>query len=132
MGTGTYAGRRDEAIAEWRTYLADLARCPNAYVKIGGISSPKAGFGLHDRAKPAGSEELAGHWRPYVETCIELFGRSRGMFESNFPVDKQLVTYVSLWNAFKRIARQYSAAERQSPFADTAMEFYGFKIPAVC
>jgi len=39
-------------------------------------------------AAPPSSEELAEYWRPYMETCIELFGANRCTFESNFPVEK--------------------------------------------
>ena len=46
------------------------------------------GFGFHEKVEPPSSETLADAWRPYVETCIEAFGPSRCMFESNFPVDK--------------------------------------------
>ena len=46
------------------------------------------GYDFHERAKPPSSEEAAAAWRPYIETCIEAFGPSRAMFESNFPPDK--------------------------------------------
>jgi L-fuconolactonase len=46
------------------------------------------------------------------------------MFESNFPVDKGSCDYAALWNAFKRIAAGYSAAEKQGLFAGTASKFY--------
>ncbi len=41
------------------------------------------------------------------------------MFESNFPVDKGSCGYATLWNAFKRIAAGYSAAEKAALFAGT-------------
>jgi predicted TIM-barrel fold metal-dependent hydrolase len=66
---------------------------------------------------------LARAWRPYVETCIELFGAERCMFESNFPVDKGACSYPVLLNAFKRIASGASAAEKADLFAGTASRF---------
>jgi hypothetical protein len=42
------------------------------------------------------------------------------MFESNFPVDKGSCDYAELWNAFKRIAAGYSAAEKAALFTGTA------------
>jgi predicted TIM-barrel fold metal-dependent hydrolase len=48
----------------------------------------------------------------------------RGMFESNFPPDKQSCTYLTLWNAFKRIAAGASADERTALFSGTAAEVY--------
>jgi L-fuconolactonase len=46
------------------------------------------------------------------------------MFESNFPVDKGSCGYAALWNAFKRIAAGFSAAEKAALFAGTAAKFY--------
>lgn len=129
MGRGPYAGRRDEAMAEWRRDLRDLAQCPNTYVKLGGMSSDRGGFGLRDRAKPASSDELARLWKPYVEACIEEFGTNRCMFESNFPMDKQWVPYNSLWNAFKKMTSSFAASEKRDLFFQTAVDFYSLELP---
>jgi L-fuconolactonase len=82
------------------------------------------GFDFHDKACPPGSAELADMIRPYVETCIEAFGASRCMFESNFPVDKGNFGYPVIWNAFKRITSGASDADRAALFHDTAARFY--------
>ena len=73
---------------------------------------------------PPSSEDLEKTWRPYIETCITAFGPQRAMFESNFPVDKGSCGYAQLWNAFKRIAAGYSAAEKAALFTGTATRFY--------
>ena len=44
---------------------------------------------------PVSSIELAAYWRPYMETCIERFGANRCMFESNFPVEKMGIGWVT-------------------------------------
>ncbi len=67
---------------------------------------------------------MAAVWRPFVETCIELFGARRCMFESNFPVDKMAIGYAALWNAFKRIAAGASHDEKLALFAGTASRIY--------
>jgi predicted TIM-barrel fold metal-dependent hydrolase len=46
------------------------------------------------------------------------------MFESNFPVDRASCSYTVLWNAFKRLSRDYSDAERSALFHDTAAKVY--------
>jgi predicted TIM-barrel fold metal-dependent hydrolase len=125
IATGPFQGRRAEAFSAWKTNLAELARCPNVFLKLGGMASPRGGFGLAQRPKPASSAELAELWRPYVETCIDLFGPQRCMFESNFPVEKQAVSYRVLWNAFKRLAAPYSETEKDFLFYRSAVEFYG-------
>jgi len=73
---------------------------------------------------PATAAQLASDWRPYIEACIDAFGVNRCMFESNFPVDLGGCTYPVLWNAFKLIARKYSASEKTSLFSETARRFY--------
>ena len=48
------------------------------------------------------------------------------MFESNFPVDKECVSYRTLWNAFKLMASELglSPAEKTSLFSGTAARVY--------
>ena len=59
-----------------------------------------------------------------METCIELFGANRCIFESNFPVEKVGTGYASLWNAFKRIAAGAAADEKLALFSGTARRVY--------
>ena len=59
-----------------------------------------------------------------MEPCIGDFGPDRCIFESNFPVDKGMCGYVSVWNAFKRLAAGYSPSEKAALFHDTAARFY--------
>jgi predicted TIM-barrel fold metal-dependent hydrolase len=82
------------------------------------------GFGFHERPEPPSSDVLAAAWRPYIDTCIDAFGVSRCMFESNFPVDKGSYSYPVFWNACKRLAGGASKAERSELFAQTAARFY--------
>ena len=69
-------------------------------------------------------KKLAALWAPYIDSCISLFGATRCMFESNFPVDRFGADYATLWNAFKRIAAGASADEKAALFAGTAAAFY--------
>jgi predicted TIM-barrel fold metal-dependent hydrolase len=93
-------------------------------MKLGGIGMPRTGFDWHTRATPIGSEELAESMSPYMDYCIEQFGPDRCMFESNFPVDKVSFSYHVMYNAFKRLSKGYTAAERQAMFHDTAARVY--------
>jgi predicted TIM-barrel fold metal-dependent hydrolase len=124
LGLGWFADKRDEIFAEWRERIRDLARAPNVFVKVGGLGMRINGFNFHKRERPPSSEELAAAWRPYVETCLEAFGATRCMFESNFPVDKISGSYATYWNAFKRLAANASADEKAELFRDTARRFY--------
>jgi len=124
IGVGPYAGRREAEFPTWARAIRELATCDNVFMKLGALSSKRAGFAWHERTRPPSSEELATAWRPYIETCIEAFGVQRCMFESNFPVDKVSCSYAVLWNAFKRLASGSSAAEKAALFHDTAQRFY--------
>lgn len=130
IGIGPYAGKREEVMADWRKGIAELADCPNAVMKIGGLGMRLFGFTFQNEAMAPSSELLAPAWRPYVETCIEAFGPSRCMFESNFPVDKGSCSYAVLWNAFKRISSGYSADDKAALFRGTAARVYRLKSEA--
>lgn len=124
VGLGRYAGKRDDRFAGWKASMASLAELPNVHMKLGGLGMPFPGFeGMGPDVRPS-SETLAAAWKPYIETCIELFGAKRCMFESNFPVDRWGADYPALWNAFKRIASGASTNEKANLFAGTAARFY--------
>jgi predicted TIM-barrel fold metal-dependent hydrolase len=124
MRVGPYANRDTEVLETWRRGIAAVAECPNVVMKLGGIGMPRTGFDWHTRQKPIGSEELAKAMAPFITYCIEQFGPERCMFESNFPVDKVSYSYNVLYNAFKRVSKDYSAPERAAMFHDTAARVY--------
>jgi predicted TIM-barrel fold metal-dependent hydrolase len=121
---GSYANRDDEVLPLWRRGIAAVADCPNVVIKLGGVGQPRFGFDWHRRAQPIGSEELAAALSPLMQHCIENFGPDRCMFECNFPVDKVSYSYNVVYNAFKRLSKNYSAAERAAMFHDTAARVY--------
>jgi L-fuconolactonase len=124
LGYGPYAGRRDDEFARWKRSMTELAGCPNVVVKLGGMINRGAAYDFHRVERPPSSAIIAEAWRPFVETCIELFGASRCMYESNFPVDKMGVGYAALGNAFKRITAAASADEKLAIFSGTARRVY--------
>ena len=124
IGIGPYAGKREEVFTAWSRAMTALAGCPNVTVKLGGLGMKLFGFTIHEGEQAPSSEMVADAWRPYIEHCIEAFGVSRCMFESNFPVDKGTCSYAVLWNAFKRIAAGASDDEKAALFCDTATRIY--------
>ena len=104
--------------------------CPDARIVLGHGGGP-LGYGPYAgkrdevfRSWKAQLTELAGLWRPYIETGIELFGPSRCLVESNFPVDKMGIGWAAYWNALKRITAGASPAEKQAMFSGTARRVY--------
>ena len=124
VGIGPYAGKQDEYFADWQRDISELAGCPNVVAKLGGINMELNGFGWHEMARPPTSEELMQATRRFYEHTIEAFGVERCMFESNFPVDMVTCSYNVLWNSFKRLTADYTAAEKAALYHDTANRVY--------
>ena len=114
----------------WRHSIDAIARCPNAVMKCGGgqmrVGDWQPPFHMGERATPIGSEEVCELLFPFYEYVINAFGPDRCMFESNFPVDKECISYRTLWNAFKRIAARLglSETEKAAIFSGTAARVY--------
>ena len=125
---GPYANRDDEVLPAWRKGVEEAAQCPNIVMKLGGVGQLRYGYYWHDRETPIGSEELAETLGPLMDYCIQQFGPSRCMFESNFPVDKISYSYNVLYNAFKRLSKGYSASDRAEMFYDTAARVYSIDV----
>ena len=106
--------------ANWKTLVTELAKCQNVTMKLGGMMMRLAAYDYFGIDTPPSSEQLARHWRPYIETCIEFFGAERCMAESNFPVEKMGIGFAALFNALKRLTAGCSPAEKTAIFAGTA------------
>jgi predicted TIM-barrel fold metal-dependent hydrolase len=91
------------------------------------MGMPIFGFGFEQRERPAQAAELVRAWKPLIEICVDAFGSSRCMFESNSPIDKQSCRYGELWNAFKLATQGGSHDERRDLFYRTACRTY--KLP---
>ncbi len=122
LGIGPYEGQ--DVFEDWREAIAPLESVSNVFFKLGGINMRINGFGWHKRDIPPTSDELVDRTARYYEYCINTFGASRCMFESNFPVDKDSCSYGVLWNAFKKMSQSYSAEQRAALFHDTAAGAY--------
>jgi predicted TIM-barrel fold metal-dependent hydrolase len=108
---GMPVDRDETGIRTWRQGMGALAVLPNVVSKISGL-------GAFDWRWSADSI------RPFVLETIEIFGVSRCMFASNFPVDKLYSDFDSLYAAFHSITAGFSAAEKQMLFHDNAIRYY--------
>jgi len=127
LGTGLYS--LEESTLEWKASIAALAKHKNVYMKLGGLGMPHLGHAWEERPLPPSSDELAVAWGPYVLYCIESFGVARCMMESNFPMDKITCSYTILFNALKKIVKDYSKEDKVKLFETTALECYGVELP---
>jgi len=65
--------------------------------------------------------------RDIVLTTIDLFGPSRCMFASNFPVDSLCASFHTIFGGFQEIVRDFSTGEQRGLFHDNAIRIYGME-----
>lgn len=125
LNVGRYAENAAESWSVWHSSLIAASTCPNVVVKVGGLGMDhQFGTGWSDLDAPPSSQQVAERWHSWVEATIEAFGPDRTMFESNFPIDRQCLTYPVVWNALQRLAADYGSDERAAMFSGTAKRVY--------
>jgi predicted TIM-barrel fold metal-dependent hydrolase len=112
--TGLPADRSPQGIEGWKRAMTTLAQCPNVAVKISGIGVP-------------GKAWSADNNRSIVLTVIDLFGASRAMFASNFPVDSLCGSFSEIFGGFRAIVSDFSAADQRKLFRDNAIRIYAME-----
>jgi L-fuconolactonase len=129
MGTGRYANGGGDGFNEWRKGLAAVAACPNVILKLGGLNMAVTNLGApRDAPQPWSSEHMAEVQGKHILTAIDIFGPSRCMFESNFPVDRISTGASVLWNCFKRVAKGFSPDEKAELFSGVAARTYRLEL----
>lgn len=111
---GLPAERGAQALAGWKRALRELAACPNAAIKISGLGVP-------------GGRWSAALNREVVLSAIDIFGTSRAMFASNFPVDSLCATFDEIYSGFREITGSFSDIEQRALFHDNALRIYAME-----
>ncbi|MDX1490190.1 MAG: amidohydrolase family protein [Pseudohongiellaceae bacterium] len=124
LGVGIYAGCQDDIFTRWKEDMAELAKCENVYMKLGGLAMPDNGFGWDKNSVPPTSDEFVAKQQKYYLYILEKFGVERCMFESNFPVDRLSISYHVLWNGLKKMVSDFSESEKHALFYGTAEKVY--------
>lgn len=104
-------GEEPGQFRQWREGIARLAAFENIDCKISGLGMA---LGTMDPQR----------LRPWVETCLELFGVDRCFFGSNFPVDSVAGTYAELIAAYREITAPLGEGDRHKLFAANARRRY--------
>ena len=111
----THAGlpldRSVDGIQIWKKGMLSLATLDNVYVKISGL-------GMTDW------DWTEDSFRPIILGTIDIFGPSRCMFGSNFPVDSLYASYDRLLTSIRSIIVDFSEEEQQQFLNKTASTFY--------
>ena len=124
LGIGPYEGKREEIFEQWKEDIYELSQCKNVYAKLGGLAMPVNGWAWHKNEYPASSDDIITEQSRYYLYTIDCFGSKRSMFESNFPVDKQSVSYHVIWNAFKKLVKDFDEQDKHNLFYGTAEKVY--------
>jgi predicted TIM-barrel fold metal-dependent hydrolase len=109
--TGLPTDRSRQGLVAWRQAMAAVAEQPNVAVKISGLGC----FGQ------AWSIEAN---RQIVLDTIELFGVDRCMFASNFPVDKLVADFDTIFTTFKAIVNGFPIPDQEKLFYSNAVRIY--------
>jgi predicted TIM-barrel fold metal-dependent hydrolase len=109
--TGWPLAYDDAHIGQWAAEMAEFAALPNTVCKLSGL-----GMTVH--------KNDVDIFRRFFDECIRLWGASRCMFASNFPVDLMYGTGAELFEVFEAIASGYSDAEAADLYAGTAERTY--------
>jgi predicted TIM-barrel fold metal-dependent hydrolase len=108
-----YPLRRDQDyFKQWREGMSALADLEHTVVKISGL-----GMGDH--------RWTVESIRPWVETCIELWGVRRAFFGSDWPLDRLFSSYGDVVNAYASIIEDFPQSDQEALFAGNANRFFG-------
>jgi predicted TIM-barrel fold metal-dependent hydrolase len=109
--TALPADRSATGLAGWRRALETAAAQPNVAIKISGLGQP-------DKSWPVdGNRQIA-------RDTIAIFGVSRCLFASNFPVDGLCIAYGALMDAFRAFVADRPETEQRALFHDNAVRIY--------
>jgi predicted TIM-barrel fold metal-dependent hydrolase len=100
-----------DTVALWEDGLADLAVNANVFCKL-------TGLGTFQRTSSV------EHYRPIVATALRLFGPSRCIFGSNFPVEGMWVSYAEFGEHMLEALGPLSEADKRAIFRETALKAY--------
>jgi predicted TIM-barrel fold metal-dependent hydrolase len=105
------ADRSDAGLAAWRHALQLVAAEPNVALKISGL-------GLRGKRWQAADNV------PVIQDAIRIFGVSRCMFASNFPVDSLVGAFGDIHAGFAAAVADRPPAEQRLLFHDNAAALY--------
>jgi predicted TIM-barrel fold metal-dependent hydrolase len=114
--TGLPSDRSAEGLDAWRAALRRVAQQPNIAIKISGLGQ---------KGQPWTVEAN----RPIIRDTIDIFGVSRCMFASNFPVDSLVATFPTIFEGFRDSVADLAPDEQDALFWANAARIYRIQLP---
>ncbi len=108
---GVPEDRGETGLAAWREALEELAAEPNVSVKISGIGE-------------AGHAWSFERQETVMRDVIRIFGVERVMLASNFPVDRLVGSFATIFDGFLKITEDLTNGDRRKLFHDNAARTY--------
>jgi len=108
---GMLESHEPQDLANWREGMTKLATCPNLYIKLSGF-----GTFVHQCERHV--------WEPIVDEVIALFGPTRCMFGSNFPVEKLWTNYSQMISVIRQCLSKYPLDVQRAVLHETAAQVY--------
>ena len=109
LGKPPHLGATD--FDDWRSSLAAVAALPNTVAKFSGLQQP---------GQPVTPERA----RPLWEIALELFGPSRLMYGSDWPMTVVAGGYRATWSVASELIAELSADEQAMVLGQTAARVY--------
>lgn len=109
--TGLPADRSVDGLAAWRAAMTLLAREPNVMLKISGLGLKGQPWRARDNV-------------PVIRDAISIFGVTRCMFASNFPVDSVVAAFDTIYRGFAAAVADQPPSARRALFHDNACRIY--------
>jgi predicted TIM-barrel fold metal-dependent hydrolase len=111
LHAGMLEDRSADGWTRWREGMRKLAACPNVHAKLSGLGT----------FEHQCSVEL---WKPVVEETLALWGPSRCLFGSNWPIESLWTTYDRIIEVMRECTGALSEPERRAVFYGTARRIY--------
>jgi predicted TIM-barrel fold metal-dependent hydrolase len=109
--TGLPSDRSAEGLAGWRSALAQVAAHRNVALKISGLGEKGQPWTL------VANQQI-------ILDAIAIFGVDRCMFASNFPVDRLVGPFSTIFHGFRSAVSDRPAADIRSLLHDNAVRLY--------
>ena len=103
--------RSEDGLRGWRQAAETYAGFPNVAIKISGLGMSPEGWDPELNAR-------------FVRETIEVFGPDRCLFASNFPVDKLMSDYDTIWDLFRHTIADFSQDEQRAMLRENAERVY--------